>query len=64
MPPTSSTLVTHRDVFAGEAASGQAEWSIAQALAGRHPTSFPKAVLCPIADKGIVNAFGCGSLTR
>jgi Ca2+/H+ antiporter len=29
------TLVTHRDVFAGQAASGRAEWSIARALADR-----------------------------
>src|SRR5215471_10441575 len=27
------TLVTHRDVFAGDAPSGQAEWSVARALA-------------------------------
>ena len=32
------TLVTHRDVFAGDAPSGQAEWSVARALAGWEPT--------------------------
>jgi Ca2+:H+ antiporter len=26
------TLVTHRDVFAGDAPSGQAEWGVARAL--------------------------------
>jgi Ca2+/H+ antiporter len=31
------TLLTHRDMFAGDAASGQAEWSVARALAGREP---------------------------
>jgi len=32
------TLLTHRDLFAGEAPSGKAEWGVARALAGREPT--------------------------
>jgi calcium/proton exchanger cax len=32
------TLVTHRDMFAGDASSGQAEWSTARALVGPEPT--------------------------
>ena len=31
------TLITHRDVFAGKAPSGVAEWSVARALADREP---------------------------
>jgi hypothetical protein len=37
-PPADYTLVTHRDVFAGQAASRKAEWTVARALVGREPT--------------------------
>jgi Ca2+:H+ antiporter len=32
------TLVTHRDVFGGDAPSGQAKWSVARALAAQEPS--------------------------
>jgi Ca2+:H+ antiporter len=53
------TLVTHRDMFAGEAPSGKVEWSVAQ----RWPVgSRPSAAACrttPSRFRTLVKA-GCG----
>jgi Ca2+:H+ antiporter len=48
------TLLTHRDLFAGEAPSGKAEWCVARALADREPTRHGCLLDDPIAPKPVV----------